>query len=66
MFSLSLDYAKYPAFGITSTHNPKALLTLSILSLIANLAVFLYGVSKMVKTKRNPLKKNLAANGLAH
>lgn len=76
MFSLSLNYAQYPMFGITSTHNPNALLTLSILSLIANLSVFAYEVYTIKKTKRNPLKeelythlksyqKNLSSNGLS-
>lgn len=76
MFSLSLNYAQYPIFGITSTHNPKALLILSILSLIANVAVFIYEIHTIIKTKRNPLKdelythlksyeKNLLANGLS-
>lgn len=75
MFSLSLNYAKYPVFGITSTHNPNALLTLSILAIISNAAVFVYVVYKIVKTKRNPItqdlftdlksyEKNLTANGL--
>ncbi|NLI89629.1 MAG: hypothetical protein GX366_04395 [Epulopiscium sp.] len=75
MFSLSLDYAKYPAFSITSTQNPVALMTLSIIALIANVAVFIYEIYTIKKTKRNPFKedmyshldsykKNLSANGL--
>ena len=75
MFSLSFDYAKYPAFSITSTQNPVALMTLSIIALIANVAVFVYEVYTIRKTKRNPFKedmyshlesykKNLSANGL--
>ena len=59
MFSLSMDYASLPAFGITSTHNPAALLTLSILSLVANVAVFVYGVYTIRKTRRNPFKQDI-------
>lgn len=75
MFSLSVNYAESPMFAIASTHNPNALMTLSILSLIANMGVFIYEVYTVVKTKRNPLKeemythlesykKNLSNNGL--
>lgn len=75
MFSLSVNYAGSPKFAITSTHNPKALMTLSILALIANVGVFGYEIYTIRKTKRNPLKeemytdlesykKNLSSNGL--
>ncbi len=75
MFSLSLDYAKVPGFGIESTQNPNALLLLSVIALVSNVAVFGYVVYKVIKTKRNPItqdlfvelesyKKNLSANGL--
>lgn len=75
MFSLSVNYGESPMFAITSTHNPKALMTLSVLALIANVGVFAYEVYTIRKTKRNPLKeemythlesykKNLAHNGL--
>lgn len=75
MFSLSVNYAANPMFAITSTHNPKALMTLSVLALIANIGVFVYEVHTIRKTKRNPLKeemyvdlesykKNLSSNGL--
>lgn len=75
MFSLSVNYAASPMFAITSTHNPSALMTLSILALIANVGVFAYEIYTISKTKRNPLKqeiythlgsykKNLSENGL--
>lgn len=75
MFSLSVNYGANPMFAITSTHNPKALMTLSILALIANIGVFVYEIKTIRKTKRNPLKeeiyidlesykKNLSSNGL--
>lgn len=75
MFSLSVNYAQNPVFAITSTHNTNALMTLSILSLVGNLAVFAYEIYTIIKTKRNPLKeemyvhlesykKNISSNGL--
>ena len=75
MFSLAVDYQALPAFGITATYNPAAWMTLSALALAFNAGVFVYEVTVIVKTKRNPLKqelytdlagyqKNLSANGL--
>lgn len=75
MFSLAVDYMAQPAFGITSTYNPAALTVVSALALLANLAVLVYEIIVIVKTKRNPLtqelfvaqkayQKNFAANGL--
>ena len=75
MFSLAVDYQAMPVFSITATYNPTAWTVLSALALIANAAVFVYEVCVIVKTKRNPLKKemfthlpayrkNLEANGL--
>lgn len=59
MFSLSVNYGANPMFAITSTHNPKALMTLSILALIANVGVFVYEINTIRKTKRNPLKEEM-------
>lgn len=75
MFSLAVDYQAMPVFSITATYNPTAWTVLSALALIVNAAVFVYEVCIIVKTKRNPLKKemfthlpayrkNLEANGL--
>ena len=75
MFSLAVDYQALPAFGITATCNPAAWTILSALALAFNAGVFVYEVSVIIKTKRNPLKqelytqlesykKNLSANGL--
>lgn len=75
MFSLAVDYQALPAFGITATCNPAAWMVLSALALAFNAGVFVYEVSVILKTKRNPLKrelytqlesykKNLSANGL--
>lgn len=75
MFSLAVDYQALPAFGITATYNPAAWTVLSALALAFNAGVFVYEVSVIIKTRRNPLKqelytqlesykKNLSANGL--
>ena len=75
MFSLAVDYQAMPVFSITATYNPTAWTVLSALALIVNAAVFVYEICVIVKTKRNPLKKemfthlpayrkNLEANGL--
>lgn len=75
MFSLAVDYQALPAFGITATYNPAAWTVLSALALAFNAGVFVYEVTVVLKTRRNPLKeelytdlegykKNLSANGL--
>lgn len=75
MFSLAVDYQALPAFGVTATYNPAAWTVLSALALAFNAGVFVYEVSVIIKTRRNPLKqelytqlesykKNLSANGL--
>lgn len=75
MFSLAVDYQALPAFGVTATYNPAAWTVLSALALAFNAGVFVYEVSVILKTRRNPLKqelytqlesykKNLSANGL--
>ena len=75
MFSLAVDYQALPAFGVTATYNPAAWMVLSALALAFNAGVFVYEVSVILKTRRNPLKqelytqlesykKNLSANGL--
>ncbi len=75
MFSLAVDYQALPAFGITATYNPAAWTVFSALSLAFNAGVFVYQLTVILKTRRNPLKqelytqlagyeKNLSANGL--
>jgi len=75
MVSLTFNYQVSPWFQVTTTNNPAALMTLSVLSLAFNIAVLGYVVFKAVKTKRNYLvhdlftdlkayKQVLAENGL--
>jgi len=59
MLTLTMQYADSPLFSITTTHNPKAMLVLSISALCANMAVLVYQVYRIVKTKRNPYKNDL-------
>ncbi len=60
MFAMS-----YPAFADTSqwavksSHNPKALFTASFLALLVNVAIFIFYIYKLIKTKRNPLKEEI-------
>ncbi len=50
----------YPAFidesqfAVKSSHNTTTLFVVSLLALLANIAVFIYMIYKVVKTKRNP------------
>ncbi|AUN14382.1 DUF5692 family protein [Paraclostridium sordellii] len=55
----------YPAFidnsqfAVKSTQNPNALFTVSLIALLANIALFAYMIYKVIKTKRNPYKGEL-------
>lgn len=76
MFSITFsNYAKSPLFGITSSYNTVSLLVLSIIALVANVGVLGYEIYKIIRTKRNPItkdlyidtksyKKNMNVNGL--
>lgn len=46
-------------FAVKSSHNTTALFSVSLVALLANIAVFGYYIYKIVKTKRNPLKDEL-------
>lgn len=48
-------------FAVASTHNPTAFYTVSIIALIANVAVFVYQVYTIINKRRNPLKDELYA-----
>ncbi len=76
MFSLAVDYSSLPAFSIEASYRPAAWSALSIAAFVINLAVFVYMLMQIKKTKRNPYtaelytdskayQKNLSANGLA-
>ena len=42
-----------------SSHNAKALLIVSIISLLSNIIVFIYHFYKIFKYKRNPFKEDV-------
>ena len=46
-------------FAVKSSHNTTALFIVSLAALLANIAVAVYMVYKVVKTKRNPYTKEL-------
>lgn len=46
-------------FAVRSSHNTTALFGASLLALLVNVAVFIYYISRIIKTKRNPLKDEL-------
>lgn len=46
-------------FAVKSSHNETALFVVSALALAANVAVLVFEVYKIVKTKRNPLKEEI-------
>jgi len=46
-------------FAVKSSHNIAALWVVSILAFVANVAVLVYEIVKIVKTKRNPLKEEM-------
>jgi hypothetical protein len=42
------------AFAVASSYNPVPLFAFSFAALVSNIAVFVYMIYKVVKTKRNP------------
>ena len=46
-------------FAVKSSHNPAALMLVSSLALAANVAVAVYEILVLVKTKKNPLKEEV-------
>lgn len=46
-------------FAVKSSHNSTALFIVSLAALLSNIAVFIYYLYKIAKTKRNPIKSEL-------
>jgi len=60
MFTMAVpSFVTDSAFAVKSSHDPAALFVVSALALAANIAVAVYQVYRIVKTKRNPLKDEL-------
>ena len=49
-------------FAVKSSHNTTALFVVSAISLISNIAVFVYHFGKVFKNKKNPLKDEIHAD----
>ena len=60
MFAMTVpSFIDESQFAVKSTQNTTALFVVSLLALAANIAVFVYMVYKVRKTKRNPYKGEL-------
>lgn len=60
MFVMSYpEFIDSSKFAVDSSHNETALMIVSGLSLASNIAVFVYYVYKVAKTRRNPLTEEL-------
>lgn len=60
MFTLTFPtFADTSAYAVKSSHNPKAMLVLSIVALLVNLAVLIYEISHLKKCKVNPFKRDV-------
>ena len=60
MFVMSFpSFVDTSMFAVKSSHNPAALWVVSGLALASNLAVLVYELYKINKTKRNPLKEEI-------
>lgn len=60
MFTLTFPtFADTSDYAVKSSHNPKAMLVLSIAALLVNLVVLIYEISHLRKRKVNPLKREV-------
>lgn len=60
MFTLTFpNYSNTEYFSIVSTHNELPLYLLSISALLINIAVLVFEIKTIIRTKRNPLKDEL-------
>lgn len=60
MFTMSVPaFVSTSQFAVASSHKPAALFTVSLLSLVINIAVLVYQARTIIVRKRNPLKQEL-------
>jgi len=60
MFSLTMPtFADTSMFAIKSSHSEVALMVVSILAIVSNVALFIYQFARIIKNKFNPLKDEL-------
>ncbi|MBM7614551.1 DUF5692 family protein [Alkaliphilus hydrothermalis] len=62
MFSLSVDFQSVSYFQVFPTYKESMLMSISVLSLVFNIGVFLYMMYVVVKYKKNPLKDEINTN----
>jgi len=63
MFAMTVpSFIDTSAFAVKSSHNPDALFLVSFLALASNIALVVYEVYRIIKTKKNPLKEELYAD----
>jgi Ca2+/Na+ antiporter len=62
MFVMTIPQFAEELAPVPTTHNPKAFFIVSLVSLLANLALFIYQVIRIVKNRKNPLKDELFAD----
>ncbi|NCC86858.1 MAG: hypothetical protein EOM05_03180 [Clostridia bacterium] len=67
MFTLTFPaFASDSAFSVKSSHNPKAMLLISIMALAANIGVLVYEIITVSKKKVNPFKQEIYTDLAAH
>ncbi len=60
MFAMTCpNFIDESQFAVRSSHNSTALFIVSLAALLSNIAVFVYYIYKIKKTKRNPIKAEL-------
>lgn len=60
MFTMAVPaFVSTSDFAVQSSHDPTALMTVSVISIVVNVAVLAYQVYVIAKRKRNPLKEEL-------
>lgn len=63
MFTMAVPmFVTDSIFAVESSHNAAALMTVSVISLVANVAVLIFQVYTIVKNRRNPLTDELYTN----
>lgn len=62
MFTMSVPtFVDSPHLGVPSSHDPRALFTVSAIALAVNIAVFIYHFYRIFKYRRNPLTTEVYA-----
>lgn len=60
MFTMSVPmFVDSPRWGVQSSHNPTALMVVSVAALVANVVVLAYHCYRIVRFRRNPLRQTV-------